>query len=270
MRAHHAATTAAQGTGYSYTIGTGGSSVMALLRDHLAPRLIGRDPAEIEADLARPAVRHPRHHGRRDHEPGAGRHRHRAVGLALPPRRPAAVEGRRRRQAAHPGLHHRGRLAAPAAPTTSCAQTLAAQGSRLQGRQDQGRPAARERRRGAPEGRARGGRRRLRDHGRRQPMLHAGRSAAPRAALCRARHRLVRGAAAGRRHRAVTRGWPRPARCRSRSASRCTHRRSSRPMCSRARRRSCRSTWRASAASRRGSRWRTWPRPSTWRSARIS
>lgn len=38
-----------QGTGYSYTIGTGGSSVMALLRDHLAPRLIGRDPAQIEA-----------------------------------------------------------------------------------------------------------------------------------------------------------------------------------------------------------------------------
>jgi L-alanine-DL-glutamate epimerase-like enolase superfamily enzyme len=38
-----------QGTGYSYTIGTGGSSVTALLREHLAPRLIGRDPAEIEA-----------------------------------------------------------------------------------------------------------------------------------------------------------------------------------------------------------------------------
>ena len=38
-----------QGTGYTYTIGTGGSSVMALLRDHLAPRLIGRDPALIEA-----------------------------------------------------------------------------------------------------------------------------------------------------------------------------------------------------------------------------
>lgn len=37
------------GTGYSYTIGTGGSSVMALLRDHLAPRLIGRDPSEIES-----------------------------------------------------------------------------------------------------------------------------------------------------------------------------------------------------------------------------
>ena len=38
----------AQGTGYSYTIGTGGSSVIALLRDHLAPRLIGRDATEIE------------------------------------------------------------------------------------------------------------------------------------------------------------------------------------------------------------------------------
>ena len=39
----------ASGTGYSYTIGTGGSSVMALLEDHLAPRLIGRDADEIEA-----------------------------------------------------------------------------------------------------------------------------------------------------------------------------------------------------------------------------
>ena len=41
---------ASHGTGYSYsyTIGTGGSSVLALLRDHLAPRLLGRDPACIE------------------------------------------------------------------------------------------------------------------------------------------------------------------------------------------------------------------------------
>ena len=38
----------AVGTGYTYTIGTGGSSVVALLRDHLCPRLIGRDAAEIE------------------------------------------------------------------------------------------------------------------------------------------------------------------------------------------------------------------------------
>jgi L-alanine-DL-glutamate epimerase-like enolase superfamily enzyme len=39
----------AEGTGYTYTIGTGGSSVVALLRDHLAPKLIGRDPDCIEA-----------------------------------------------------------------------------------------------------------------------------------------------------------------------------------------------------------------------------
>src|SRR5437763_2816264 len=39
----------AQGVGYTYTIGTGGSSVVALLRDHLAPNLIGRDAGQIEA-----------------------------------------------------------------------------------------------------------------------------------------------------------------------------------------------------------------------------
>jgi L-alanine-DL-glutamate epimerase-like enolase superfamily enzyme len=38
-----------RGTGYSYTIGTGGSSVIALLKDHLAPRLLGRDADDIEA-----------------------------------------------------------------------------------------------------------------------------------------------------------------------------------------------------------------------------
>src|SRR2546423_1594319 len=42
------------GVGYTYTIGTGGSSVMALLRDHLAPRLIGRaavgDAFEVMVD----------------------------------------------------------------------------------------------------------------------------------------------------------------------------------------------------------------------------
>ncbi len=37
-----------EGVGYSYTIGTGGSSVVALLRDHLLPRLIGQDPERIE------------------------------------------------------------------------------------------------------------------------------------------------------------------------------------------------------------------------------
>jgi L-alanine-DL-glutamate epimerase-like enolase superfamily enzyme len=38
----------AVGTGYSYTIGTGGPSVMALLEHTLAPALIGKDPERIE------------------------------------------------------------------------------------------------------------------------------------------------------------------------------------------------------------------------------
>ena len=37
------------GTGYSYTIGTGGTAVLALLRDYLLPRLIGADPRRVEA-----------------------------------------------------------------------------------------------------------------------------------------------------------------------------------------------------------------------------
>jgi L-alanine-DL-glutamate epimerase-like enolase superfamily enzyme len=39
----------AVGTGYSYTIGTGGSSVMRLLADHLVPRILGEDADRIEA-----------------------------------------------------------------------------------------------------------------------------------------------------------------------------------------------------------------------------
>ncbi len=39
----------AQGVGYSYTIGTGGPSVVALLRHTLAPMLIGRDADDIQA-----------------------------------------------------------------------------------------------------------------------------------------------------------------------------------------------------------------------------
>lgn len=37
------------GTGYSYTIGTGGRSVTALLRESLLPLLIGEDPRNVEA-----------------------------------------------------------------------------------------------------------------------------------------------------------------------------------------------------------------------------
>ena len=37
------------GTGYTYTIGTAGSSIVALLRDHLLPQLIGRDANEPDS-----------------------------------------------------------------------------------------------------------------------------------------------------------------------------------------------------------------------------
>ena len=37
-----------RGTGYAYTIGTGGTSVLAMLRAHLLPRLIGVDARQIE------------------------------------------------------------------------------------------------------------------------------------------------------------------------------------------------------------------------------
>jgi L-alanine-DL-glutamate epimerase-like enolase superfamily enzyme len=36
------------GTGYSYTIGTGGSAVVALVRDYMAPWLLGRDAEMVE------------------------------------------------------------------------------------------------------------------------------------------------------------------------------------------------------------------------------
>ncbi|HMN87511.1 MAG TPA: enolase C-terminal domain-like protein, partial [Bauldia sp.] len=39
----------AVGTGYTYTIGTGGHAIIELLARNLAPQLIGRDPAMIEA-----------------------------------------------------------------------------------------------------------------------------------------------------------------------------------------------------------------------------
>lgn len=38
----------ATGTGYTYTIGTGGSSIVALLRDHLLPAIIGEEAEAIE------------------------------------------------------------------------------------------------------------------------------------------------------------------------------------------------------------------------------
>ena len=110
---------------------------------------------------------------------------------------------------------------------------------------------------------ARGGRRRLRDHGRRQPVLHRGRGDPPRARVRAVRPRLARGAAAGRGPGRARRARRAHARSRSRSASRSTTRRTSASTSSAAPARSCRSTARASAASRRGSRSRISRRPST-------
>jgi L-alanine-DL-glutamate epimerase-like enolase superfamily enzyme len=38
------------GTGYTYTIGSGGSSIVALMRDHLLPQVIGMDTDTLEAN----------------------------------------------------------------------------------------------------------------------------------------------------------------------------------------------------------------------------
>ncbi|MFC9248928.1 mandelate racemase/muconate lactonizing enzyme family protein [Streptomyces sp. NPDC057136] len=38
-----------QGTGYAYTIGTGGTSVLSLLQEHLLPLLVGEDARNVEA-----------------------------------------------------------------------------------------------------------------------------------------------------------------------------------------------------------------------------
>ena len=80
------------GTGYSYTIGTGGSSIDALLADHLAPRLVGRDADARSRPIWRDLFFHT--HAttrRRDHRARAGGDRYRTVGSALPPCEAAAA-----------------------------------------------------------------------------------------------------------------------------------------------------------------------------------
>ena len=91
-----------------------------------------------------------------------------------------------------------------------------------------------------------------RDHDRRQPGLHRRRGDPPRAPLRAARHRLVRGAAARRRSRRATSALPRAHPFRSRSAKASTARCTSANTCRAAPARSCRSMSAASAASRRG------------------
>ena len=102
----------AVGTGYSYTIGTGGHAVVELIARNLAPQLIGRDPERVE-EIWKALFFHT-------HATavgaitvaGARRHRHRALGHALPPLGPAAARRGGRRADVGAALHHRGRLAA--------------------------------------------------------------------------------------------------------------------------------------------------------------
>ena len=130
-------------------------------------------------DLEGPVLRDARDRGRRDHQPRAGRGRHGAVGPAVPARGPAAVEGGRRRAAARAGLHDRGRLAAtPGAAARRPDVAAKAQGFRG-AKIKVGKPHVRRGRRAAAGG-ARGGRRRIRADGRRQPGFNVSRrSGAP-------------------------------------------------------------------------------------------
>ena len=259
----------APGTGYSYTIGTGGSSVVALLRDHLAPRLLGRDPECIEAiwkdlffhthatavgaitSLALAAI-----------DTALWDLRCRAHGLPLwkvaggaQPRVPVyTTEG---------GWLHLSRGRAGRADARG-------EGRRFPRRQDQGRPAARVRGRRAARRRARGRRRR------RSRSWSTRTRASPSRRRSAARARSSRSASRGSRSRcrprtsAATSSSRAPRRCRSRSGESLYTPRISASTSSATPARSCRSTSRASAASRRGSRSRTSPRPSTSRCARIS
>ena len=234
-----------------YTIGTGGSSVMALLRDHLAPRLARPRSVVDRGHLARPAVRDPRHQRRRDHQSGAGSDRHRAVGLALPARRPAVV-ARRRRRASSASPSTPPRAAGCTSPDDLVRERWPRQQAGFKGAKIKvGKPHLSE-----DVARLRAVREAVGDAF--EIMVDANqcftleRGAAPRAALRGARHRVVRGAAAGRRHRG-----PCAARGRQRALPIAVGESlyspaSSRPTCSRAPARSCRSTWHASAASRRG------------------
>jgi L-alanine-DL-glutamate epimerase-like enolase superfamily enzyme len=69
------------GTGYSYTIGTGGSSVIRLLDDHLVPRLLHREADDIERIWRSFLLRSLDDRGCA-HVDRAGRHRLRALVLA--------------------------------------------------------------------------------------------------------------------------------------------------------------------------------------------
>ena len=260
----------AQGVGYTYTIGTGGSSVVALLRDHLVPAPDRSRCGANRRDMEGSFLPHARHGGGRDHEPRARGDRHRAVGLEVPPRESSRC----------------GRSPAAPRPQSRCTRPRAA-GFTIPRSRSSTRPSPRKRRDSrAPSSRS---------ASRRSPrtssvspavrdavgdefelMIDANqaftvaRGAAPRPRLRAARRSPgSRSRCRPRTSRATSKSRPRH-RCRSRSANRSITRRTSASTWNATPARSSRSIARASAASRRGSRWRTSPRRSTSRCARIS
>ena len=260
----------AVGTGYSYTIGTGGSSVMRLLADHLAPRADRPRRRLHRGDLARSAnsprmprrsARSPRSRLRRStRRSGICAPRSRACRCGSSPAAPgtaarstppkaAGCISRRRRWSM---MRCRPRPRAFAAPRSRSAGRMARRISR-------GSSAVRE---AVGDG--------YRDHDRLQPGLCRRRGDPPRRAPA------ASSTSPGSRSRcrpttstAMSGCRARPRR-RSRSANRSIRSAISANTCRRAPARSCRSMSAASAASRPGSRWRMRRRPSTSRSARIS
>ena len=258
----------AVGTGYSYTIGTGGHAIVELLARSLCPALIGRDAAMVE-QIWRDLLF-------RTHATTVGA----ITSLAL-----AAIDTAlwdlRCRKAGLPlhvmagGAQDRVRLYTTEGgwlhiETAALVEdALAAKAQGFGGSKVKvGRPLHEDVR--AAGGGARRGRRRLRDLHRRQP------GASPSTRRSAARATTRRPTSAGSRSRcrptisAAMSGWRSRPRSRSRSARASTATCIFANTCSAAPARSCRSTWRGSAASRPGSRPRIWPRPSMSRSARTS
>ena len=234
----------AVGTGYSYTIGTGGSSVMRLLADHLAPRLIGKRCRPDRGDLARARIRHPRHDHRRDHGARARRRSTPRSGICAAKKQGLPLwNAGRRRQGPLPALHHRGRLAAYRRAGAGRRRARRARAKGFTGSKVKiGRPhGVRGLCAGSPAVREAVGA----DY---EIMTDANQGFALDEAIRRAgtlrrpRPRLDRGAAAGRRHRRPRAAVARRPRRRSRSANRSIRSGISANICRRAPARSCRST----------------------------
>ena len=258
----------AVGTGYSYTIGTGGHAIVELLARSLCPALIGRDPAMVEqiwrdllfrthattvgaiTSLALAAI-----------DTALWDLRCRKAGLPLHVMAGGAQERIRLYTTEGGWLHLDDRGAGRRCPGSEGGRASAAPSSRSVGRCTRTWAGWR---RCAPRS-ATGSRSSPTPT---RPLRSTRRSAA--------RATTRRRTSAGSRSRcpptisAAMSGWRSRPRSRSRSARASTASCISASICSAAPARSCRWTWRGSAASRPGSRPRIWPRPSTSRSARTS